>query len=80
MLSLREQLANGIFESTTVSSVEIPKKSPSLGIITEDGFCDYNVPEDVDYLTKSTTRNERLHKSSIARKHRKETRKIRQGS
>lgn len=79
MLSLREQLAKGIFESTTISSVEIPKKSPFLGVITDDGYCDYNVPEDVEYLTKDTARNERLYKSSVARKQRKETKKIRFG-
>lgn len=79
MLSLREQLANGIFESTTKSSVEIPKKAPSLGAITEDGYCDYEVAEDVEYLTKDMARNERLHKSRMARKHRKEVKKIRFG-
>lgn len=79
MLSLREQLAQGIFENTK-STVDIPKKSAFLGNITSEGFCDFEVPEDVEYLTKDMSRNNRLYKSNIARKHRKETKRLRFGS
>lgn len=79
MLSFREKLAQGIFESQP-KVTDIPRKSAFLGTITDDGFCDYEVPEDVWYLTKSTERSNRLHKSTIARKHRKEVKRIRFGS
>ncbi len=78
MLSIREKLAKGIFESVE-STVTIPKKAESLGSITEDGYCDYEVPEDTWYLSKDTKRGTRLHQSNIARKHRRETRRIRTG-
>ncbi|EAZ2023008.1 hypothetical protein BZF66_06815 [Salmonella enterica] len=79
MLSFREKLAQGIFESQP-KVADIPRKSAFLGTITNEGFCDYEVPEDVWYLTKSTERSNRLHKSTIARKHRKEVKRIRFGS
>lgn len=78
MLSFRDQLAKGILKSTK-SNVNIPKKSEFLGKITDDGFCDYNVPEDTWYLTRDLKRGYRLHQSNIARQHRKETRQIRSG-
>lgn len=78
MLSFREKLAKGIFESVK-STVNIPKKSAFLGTITEDGYCDYEVPEDTWYLSKDNKRGTRLHQSNIARKHRKETKRIRFG-
>ncbi|SOK58465.1 hypothetical protein [Yersinia phage fHe-Yen9-04] len=78
MLSFRDQLAKGIFENTK-SNVNIPKKSAFLGKITDDGFCDYDVPEDTWYLTRDLKRGSRLHQSNIARQHRKETKRIRTG-
>ncbi|AGC34709.1 hypothetical protein GNZ01_06520 [Escherichia coli] len=77
MLSFREQLAKGQFQAK--AQTNIPKKSAFLGTITEDGFCDYDAPEDSWYITKDTKRSNRLHKSTIARKHRKELKKIRFG-
>lgn len=78
MLSFREQLSQGKFESKpTVTN--IPKKSAFLGTITEDGYCDYDVPEDSVYIEKDLKRGNRLYQSTLARKHRKETRKIRFG-
>lgn len=79
MISFRDKLAQGIFECKPTVA-DIPKKSAFLGRITEDGFCDYDVPEDTWYLSKSTERSNRLHKSTIARKHRKEMKRIRFGS
>lgn len=79
MISFREKLAKGIFECKQTVA-DIPKKSAFLGTITEDGFCDYEAPEDVWYLTKSTERSNRLHKSTTARKHRQEVKRIRFGS
>lgn len=78
MLSFRDKLAKGIFEST-ISTVKIPKKSAFLGTITDDGFCDYDVPEDTWYLTRDLKRGSRLHQSNIARQHRKTTKRIRTG-
>ena len=78
MLSYREKLAKGIFESVK-STISIPKKSAFLGTITEDGYCDFEVPEDTWYLTKDNKRGTRLYQSNIARKHRKETKRIRFG-
>lgn len=78
MLSFREKLAKGIFESVK-SSVDIPKKSAFLGTITEDGYCDYDVPEDTWYLSKEDKRGLRLHQSNTARKNRKEIKRIRFG-
>lgn len=78
MLSFRDQLAQGIFE-VTKSTVKIPKKSPFLGTITTDGYCDYDVPEDTWYLTRDSKRGLRLHQSNTARKQRKETKRIRSG-
>jgi hypothetical protein len=78
MLSFREKLAKGIFESVK-SSVDIPKKSAFLGTITEDGYCDYDVPEDTWYLSKDNKRGLRLHQSNTARKNRKEIKRIRFG-
>ena len=75
MTSFREQLAQGKFESKT-SSTEVPKKSAFLGSITDEGYCDYNVPEDSWYIEKDMTRSIRLHQSTNARKQRKELRKI----
>lgn len=69
MLSFREQLAKGQFAAKAQTS--IPKKSAFLGTITEDGYCDYNAPEDSWYITKDTKRSNRLHKSTVARKQRK---------
>lgn len=69
MLSFREKLSQGIFESKpTVTN--IPKKSAFLGTITDDGYCDYDVPEDTWYLSKDPKRGSRLHQSTVARKHR----------
>ena len=78
MLSFREKLAKGIFESVK-SSVDIPKKSAFLGTITEDGYCDYDVPEDTWYLSKDNKRGLRLHQSNTARKNRKEIKRLRFG-
>lgn len=79
MTSFREQLAQGKFESKT-SSTNIPKKSAFLGTITEDGYCDYNVPEDSWYVSKDMKRSIRLHQSTVARKQRKELRRLLTGS
>lgn len=79
MLSFRDQLAKGIFTSVKTVINNIPKKSPFLGTITEDGYCDFDVPEDSWYLSKDLKRGTRLHQSNIARKHRKETKRIRFG-
>lgn len=77
MLSLRERLAQGIIE-TVVASTQIPSKFKSLGTITEDGFCDYEVPElEKGYMEKDNTRAVRMDSSTRARKHRKEIRKYR---
>lgn len=78
MLSFREKLSQGILESKQTST-DIPKKSAFLGTITEDGYCDFDVPEESWYLSKDLKRGNRLHQSTLARKHRKETRKIRFG-
>lgn len=78
MLSYREQLAKGIFESVK-STVTIPKKSAFLGTITTDGYCDFEVPEDEWYISKEDKRGTRLYQSNIARKHRKEIKRIRYG-
>lgn len=76
MLSIREQLALGHL-CTTVNKVKIPKKSKFLGTITEDGYCDYDVPEDKDgYLNKDMTKAYRLMKSIRARNQRKKLRMI----
>lgn len=77
MLSFREKLSKGIFENT--KAISIPKKSKFLGTITEDGYCDYEAPESEWYLTKDSTRSNRLYKSTIARQHRKEVKRIRFG-
>lgn len=80
MLSLREKLAQGIIE-TVVATAKIPSKFKSLGNITEDGFCDYDVPEmDKSYMEKDNTRALRMESSTRARKHRKEVRKYRKDS
>lgn len=79
MISFRDKLAQGIFECQPTVA-DIPKKAPSLGTITNDGFCDYDVPEDTWYISKSTDRSNRLHKSTTARKHRKELKRLRYGS
>lgn len=79
MLSFRDQLAKGIFTSVNTIINNIPKKSEFLGTITDDGYCDFEVPEDSWYLTKDLKRGTRLHQSNIARKHRKETKRIRFG-
>lgn len=79
MLSFREKLAQGIFESQPKVTA-IPRKSAFLGTITENGFCDYEVPEDDWYLCKSTEKSNRLHKSTTARKHRKELKRLRFGT
>lgn len=76
MLSFREKLAKGIFEHSTPSTF-IPKKSKFLGTITEDGYCDFEAPESDWYLTKDSTRSNRLYKSTLARQHRKEVKRIR---
>ena len=77
MLSFREQLAKGNFASQ--AQTKIPKKSAFLGTITEDGYCDFNAPEDTWYIEKDTKRSSRLHKSTVARKQRKELKRIRFG-
>jgi hypothetical protein len=79
MISFRDKLAKGILEcQPTVTA--IPKKSAFLGTITEDGFCDYDAPEDNWYIEKSTDKSNRLHKSTTARKHRQELKRLRFGS
>ncbi|WOL22723.1 hypothetical protein [Escherichia phage vB_EcoM_JNE01] len=77
MLSFREQLAKGNFAAQ--AQTKIPKKSAFLGTITEDGYCDFNAPEDTWYIEKDTKRSSRLHKSTVARKQRKELKRIRFG-
>lgn len=79
MTSFREQLAQGQFKSEPKVTA-IPKKSPFLGTITEEGYCDYNAPEDSWYVEKDMKRSIRLHQSTVARKNRKELRRIRFGS
>lgn len=79
MLSYREQLSKGLFKSEPKVN-NIPKKSAFLGTITEDGYCDFDVPEDSWYVTKDNKRSIRLHQSTLARKQRKETKRIRFGS
>ncbi len=77
MLSLREKLAQGIIESV-VSTVKIPSKFKPLGTITEEGYFDYEVPEnDKSYMEKDNARALRMESSTRARKHRKEVRKYR---
>lgn len=80
MLSLREKLARGIFESSKPTTTKIPKKSAFLGTITTEGYCDFDVPEDSEYLARDMKRNIRLQKSNNARKQRREVRRIRSGS
>lgn len=79
MTSFREQLAQGQFKSEP-KVTSIPKKSAFLGTITEEGYCDYNAPEDTWYITKDMKRSIRLHQSTLARNNRKELRRIRSGS
>lgn len=79
MTSFREQLAQGQFKSEP-KITSIPKKSAFLGTITEEGYCDYNAPEDSWYISKDMTRSIRLHQSTVARKQRKELRRLRTGS
>lgn len=78
MLSFRDQLAKGIL-NTVKSTFEIPKKSAFLGSLTDNGYCDYEVPEDDWYISKDIKRGTRLHQSNNARKHRKEIKRIRFG-
>lgn len=78
MLSFREKLAQGMFKANP-QHTKIPKKSAFLGTITDDGYCDYDVPEDSEYLTKDMKRGSRLHQSTVARKQRKELKRIRFG-
>lgn len=78
MISFRDKLAKGIFEIQPKVTA-IPKKSAFLGTITEDGFCDYDVPEDNWYIPKSNERSNRLHKSTTARKQRQELKRLRFG-
>lgn len=80
MLNVREQLAKGIFKRTSSIETTIPKKSAFLGTITPTGHCDFEVPEDCEYLSRDMKRNIRLQKSNNARQQRKELRRIRQGS
>ncbi len=77
MLSFREQLAQGKFAAK--AKTNIPKKSAFLGKITDDGYCDYDVPEDNWYIAKDMKRGSRLHQSTNARKHRKALKRIRFG-
>lgn len=71
MLSLREQLAKGLF--TLQSDCEsIPKKAEFKGTITPDGYCDFEVQEDVWFLNKDSKRGERMMRSERARNQRKE--------
>lgn len=77
MLSLRERLAQGVVDFSE-KVVDIPKKSEFLGLITEDGYCDYDVPEeDKSYIEKDNTKAMRMQSSTRARKHRHELRKFR---
>ena len=76
MLSFRERLAQGIFDNKP-KAPSLPRKSAFLGTITEDGYCDYAVPEDEWYLTKDCKRGSRLHQSTVARKNRKELKRLR---
>lgn len=78
MISFRDKLAKGMLECQPKTNA-IPKKSAFLGSITEDGFCDYEVPEDNWYIPKSKERSNRLHKSSTARKQRQELKRLRFG-
>lgn len=75
MLSLREQLKNGLM-STQSSSVKIPKKSEFKGTITPEGYCDYEVEEGEWYLEKNNSKRIRMNLSNKARNHRKELRSL----
>lgn len=74
MLSFREQLAKGHFSKST--SVKIPKKHESLGTIDENGYCDFDVPEDSWFLTREKNRANRMVKSERARAQRRNIRRI----
>lgn len=76
MLSIREQLALGHLCSKVQKDVKIPKKSAFLGTITDEGYCDYDVPEESWYLDKDMTKAHRLMKSVRARNQRKKIRMI----
>lgn len=75
MTSFREQLAQGQFKSEKSKSDSIPKKSKFLGTITDEGYCDFNVPEDTWYVEKDMKRSIRLHQSTVARRNRKALRR-----
>lgn len=79
MLSIREQLFKGLLTETNKvqSSTKIPRKSPFLGTITPDGYCDYEVCEEDWFITKDNTRANRMALSEKARKHRRELRDFR---
>lgn len=72
MLTLREKLMG----LRAPKKFQIPKKSKFLGTITEDGFCDYEVPEDNWYVEKDKKKADRLMRSTRARKHRKFIREL----
>lgn len=79
MLSIREQLLKGIFKDQTQvqSSTKIPRKSPFLGTITQDGYCDYEVEEEDWFISKDNSRANRMALSDKARKHRRVLRDLR---
>lgn len=76
MLSIREQLSQGLLIKREVQSPKIPRKTPFLGTITSDGYCDYEVKEEDWFITKDNTRSNRMALSAKARQHRKELRKL----
>lgn len=89
MLTVREQMAQGTFTFASETNpntpqlskhkTSIPRKSPFLGTITEDGYCDFDVPEDETYISKDVTRAVRMDKSERARKQRRNLRELRSG-
>ena len=71
MLSLREQLAKGLFTLAS-ESAEIAKKSEFKGTITPEGYCDFDVQEDLWFFNKNSKRGDRMMRSERARNQRKE--------
>lgn len=82
MLTIREQMAKGIFDAfkdISTKDPEIQCKKEEYLRITEDGYVDYDVPEDVEYLSRANTRAIRMDKSERARKHRRDNRRLKTG-
>lgn len=83
MLTIREQMAIGIFDAFNEDS-QCKDPQPTIThepylALTEDGYLDFAVPADVEYLVKPSSKASRMDKSNRARKHRQENRRLKTG-